>query len=79
MQLSETDPETSLDTIHEIFVQTAQAGAVSAPAITVSGAVVSDCSASADTSRQTELSAWPEDNARRWWPRVALIKEKAEG
>lgn len=71
VQLSETDPETSLDTIHEHFEQTAAAGSI-APAMTASGAVVSDALSGAAVSRQTELAEWPADNTRRWWPRYGL-------
>lgn len=78
VQLSETDPETSLDTIHEHFEQTAAAGSI-APAMTASGAVVSDALSGAAVSRQTELAEWPADNTRRWWPRYGLTITKIEG
>lgn len=77
VQLSETDPETSLDTIHEHFEQTAAAGSI-APAMTASGAVVSDALSGAAVSRQTELAEWPADNTRRWWPRYGLTITRTE-
>lgn len=76
--LSDTDPETSLDTIHEHFEQTAAAGSI-APAMTASGAIVSDAMSGAAVSRQTELTEWPADNKRRWWPRYGLTITKTEG
>ncbi len=77
VQLSETDPETSLDTIYEHFEQTAAAGSI-APAMTASGAVVSDALSGAAVSRQTELAEWPADNTRRWWPRYGLTITRTE-
>ena len=77
VQLSETDPETSLETIYEHFEQTAAAGSI-APAMTASGAVVSDALSGAAVSRQTELAEWPADNTRRWWPRYGLTITRTE-